>query len=104
ALVVAAGSITMGLASLGLNASIKRTASGAAPDAAKGYLIYALRITSIAVAVAGVALAAGREPIGTALGIEKGSRDLLALAGLLAFGSTVEALFDSYFKARERTR
>jgi O-antigen/teichoic acid export membrane protein len=102
ALVLAAAGVLSGLAGLGLNSSIPRTASGVPADLAKGYLSYALRLTAGVVAGAGALLAAAHQPIGAALGIAAGSRWLLALGGLLVLSATVEGLFDAYFKARER--
>jgi PST family polysaccharide transporter len=102
ALVLASVGILTSLGALGLSSSISRMASGAAPQEAKGWLVYALRTTTVVALAFGLLLALARQPLGAALGIEPNARDLLALGGVLAIAGTIEALLDAYFKARER--
>jgi O-antigen/teichoic acid export membrane protein len=104
ALVLAVVGVLTGLGVLGMSSSISRMASGASPDAAKGYLIYALRSSAVAVGVFGLILVVAHQPLGAALGIRPGDRWLLMAGGLLAFTGTVEVMFDAYNKARERIR
>ena len=104
ALVLAVVGVLTGLGALGMSSSISRMASGASPDAAKGYLIYALRSSAAVVGVSGLILVVAHGPIGAALGIRPADRWLLMTGGLLAITGTVEVLFDAYNKARERIR
>ena len=104
ALVLATVGVLTGLGGLGLNSAIARMASGEGHEYARGYLVYALRTCAALVLAIGVLLLIAHEPIGRLLGISPGSRNLLALGGVIALTGTVDALFDAYFKARERLR
>lgn len=104
ALVLAGAGILTSLGSLGLSSSISRMVSGAPPAQAKGYLVYALRASTVAGLAFGAVLVAVHKPLGAALGISPASRWLLMVGGLLAIRDTLEALLESYFKARERIR
>src|SRR3954454_7588103 len=61
ALVLATVGVVSSVAALGLTSSISRLTPGETPEEAKGYLVYAVRMTSATVAALGLFLFIARE-------------------------------------------
>jgi O-antigen/teichoic acid export membrane protein len=102
ALVLVYQGLSAGIAGLGLSSSISRISSVSDADGARGYLFFAVKVTSLALVGICLVTFLFKSSLSSVLGLPTGAEALLMIGLLIAVAGTWEGLLDAYFKAREQ--
>jgi O-antigen/teichoic acid export membrane protein len=92
------------LVGLGLSSSLSRLASVCEPEKARGYLLFALKVSGTALLLAVPLTLLLRSWLGVILGLASNMYWLLIPGLMLTATAAAEGLLDAYFKAREKIR